>query len=217
MAIQNFRAQKLDTAQLTEIVGKSTFASTIALDVTESPIGDGGLSALAASPHTLKLKALWVDKTGVTDKGAQALASAQAPLEELYIGYNKVGVVGLKALLGMSAARFQVLRLSFDPIGDPGAALLATAPLGVLERLDLVSTGLTDAGGRAVLGSTTLAKLDTLDLSHNALSAQVLEPLLDPAHLPALKTLYLGGSTLDADLRRRVLAVRPNLVINTDG
>lgn len=215
-AIRNFRRTPLTAEALTTLVGQADFAGTLALDVTESPIGDAGLRAVATSPHAGTIKALWIDRTGATDAGAAALGGADLPLEELYIGYNQIGPEGLRALLEAPKARWRILRLSFDPLTDAGAVLLASHPrLETLEHLDLVSVGVGDVGARALLGSTTLAQLAELDLSHNALGLESLVPLVDPRALPALRTLDVSGHCPASDVLARIRAARPNLELKT--
>ncbi|MCA9526725.1 MAG: hypothetical protein KC549_10585, partial [Myxococcales bacterium] len=205
-------------ARLAALVGDAGFAAVMALDVTQSPIGDDGARALAQSPHTGKLKSLWLDRTGITDAGAQALGAASLPLVELYVGYNPIGPDGLKALLAAPAADYFILRLSFTRVGDAGAALLAQSPrLPKLQRLELTAAGLTDAGVRALLSSPGLERLDTLELGHNAAGPRAIEPLLDADKLPALRTLDLSGVPLDAALIEQVKARRPDLDVVTGG
>ncbi len=215
--ILNFRKNPITVERLSALVSRAEFSSTIALDITGSQVGDDGLIAIAASPNARALRALWVDQVGAGDAGAAAIGRSSLALEELYIGYNRIGPDGLKAILEAPSARWKLLRLSFNALSEAGAQHLAKSQrLSQLKHLDLVSAGLGETGLRAILGSTSLRELETLDVSHNGQALRVLELLLDAGHLPSLRTLYASGLGCEPQLLKSVRQARAHLELTTD-
>lgn len=214
--ILNFRASKLTHAELAAVL-EGDVEGAIALDITGSQVGDKGVGLVAASKKTGALRALWLDDTGAGDAGAAALAtSSTLKPRELYYAYNELTAVGVQILLGGGLlSNAEILRLTYNAIGDAGARHIArSASLGKLQHLALAGCGLTDAGAKALFGSKTLVSLQELDLGGNKLTSAALGALADPSILPALQSLTVGAGMLDEATAESIRSKRPGLELN---
>jgi len=63
------------------------------LNLSDNPLGDDGVAAVAASVKCASLSALYLSKVGMTERGAKALATSQhlAALKHLDVGGNALG------------------------------------------------------------------------------------------------------------------------------
>jgi hypothetical protein len=101
---------KLGSDGVKSLLGKtSKLAGPNELNLSENPIGDDGVEALAASERCESLSALYLTKTGMGDRGAKALAASThlSKLERLDISGNAVSgdvIAKLKASPGLSGA-----------------------------------------------------------------------------------------------------------------
>ncbi|XP_072894890.1 NACHT, LRR and PYD domains-containing protein 3-like [Hemitrygon akajei] len=141
----------------------STNRSLTELDLSDNELGDSGvklvLSALVNSECKIQKLGLW--KVGLTDSGAEDLASALSTnrsLTELDLSYNKLGDSGVKlvsAALGNSECKIQKLWLWKVGLTDSGAedlvSALSTKPS--LTELDLSDNELGDSGVKLVLSA----------------------------------------------------------------
>jgi len=139
------------------------------LDVSDNPLGVGGVTALAESGILRGLRVLNLSKTKLGVPGVKALveASGLAGLRTLDLSDNRIGPVAVKALAECGNLRgLRVLNLSNNQVSDAGAAALATARsfAGLLE-LDLRDAKVGDAGAVALAESPYLDGLLRLDLS----------------------------------------------------
>ncbi len=114
------------------------------LDLCHLPLlGDEGLECLLAGPGLPGLKSLWLRQTGLTARGAIALAESPllANLKELWLE---------------------------ECIGNEGARSLASSPrAGGLRVLSMCGCEVGDEGGRALAESLHLAGLRELSLYRN--------------------------------------------------
>ncbi|WP_171470890.1 TIGR02996 domain-containing protein [Frigoriglobus tundricola] len=138
------------------------------LDVSNNPLGSGGVTALAESGVVRGLRVLNLSKTKPGVPGVKALAEAGglAGLRALDLSDNLLGPVAVKALAGCGGLRgLRVLNLSNNLVGDAGAAALAAArSLSGLLELDLRDADVGDAGAVALAESPYLDGLLRLDL-----------------------------------------------------
>jgi uncharacterized protein (TIGR02996 family) len=106
-----------------------------------------GLEAFLASPHSARVR-------------------------ELYLWYNGLREAGTVALAGSPyLSNLTTLVLWGNGIGDGGARALAGSPnLASLRTLDLWNNGIGDGGARALAASPLLAELTRLDLRKNRVS-----------------------------------------------
>jgi uncharacterized protein (TIGR02996 family) len=138
------------------------------LDVSDNPLGVGGVTALAESGAVRGLRTLNLSKTRPGVPGVKALVEAGglAGLRALDLSDNALGPVAVKALAGCGGFRgLRALDLSNNLVGDAGAAALAGArALAGLLELDLRDAHVTDAGAAALAASPHLDNLLRLDL-----------------------------------------------------
>lgn len=124
------------------LASSALVASLRTLDLSQNPIGDEGVEALARGAPLGLLDALSLRGVGLTDRGLARLASARWAPSSLSLGDNA--------------------------IGDEGARALAASPACArLRRLDLAGNGLTDEGVEALAASPYLRGLEKLSLGNN--------------------------------------------------
>jgi uncharacterized protein (TIGR02996 family) len=147
------------------------------LDLSENPLGDDGVIALAETTRLPKLDVLRIKRAGV---GARGLA-----------------VLGASAL----GSRLRAIDLARNEVDDNGlAALLASGRLDALESLDLAGSALTVKGVQALVASPVAARIKHLTIT--GLDTGALDPLLS-ADLPELRSLVADRFDDDA---ARILA-----------
>ena len=101
------------------------------LKISGNPIGDRGLSALAAAGWPSSLKCLFMANCRIGDAGAAALARGGLPpgLERMRLAYNEIGNDGVAALAQALPSTLFFMTLDGNQIGDAGAVALAQAGL----------------------------------------------------------------------------------------
>lgn len=211
----------------------AAFPALAVLDLGGNHLGRDAVTRLAELP--LRLRTLGLSGTGLTDAGADALASAPLldAVETLNVSSNPMGEAGglalatsprLRALrslvyegrygfpnaavaaaIARSLPRLGTLVLSFAQIGPAGAAAIAAGDLPQLGRLELVGNDVGDAGARALARSTTLPSLRSLDLSDNGITDAGALALAESPHLASLRSLQLRSTPLG---KRAVDALR---------
>ncbi|XP_032890347.1 NACHT, LRR and PYD domains-containing protein 3-like isoform X5 [Amblyraja radiata] len=166
----------------------STNHSLTELDLSDNKLGDLGvkLVSVALRNPDCKILRLGLDKVGLTDSGAEDLASALSinpSLTQLGLGGNNLGDSGVKLV---SAA-----------LGKPDCKILAPG-------LDKV--GLTDSGAEDLASAlSTSPSLTVLDLTHNSLTDGCVPALcrLIRNH-PSLEQIMLGANQFSADGRNQL-------------
>jgi Ran GTPase-activating protein (RanGAP) involved in mRNA processing and transport len=70
------------------------------IELSDNPIGDAGVEAIAKNGHTSMLSGLYLSNVGMTDRGARALAASPhlGKLKSLYVDGNKLTPAGIQAL-----------------------------------------------------------------------------------------------------------------------
>jgi uncharacterized protein (TIGR02996 family) len=148
------------------------------LGLANARLGDRGIGVLAGSPLLPRLRRLSLGHDGLGEPGVRTLvkALAGAPLESLDLSFNSLGVNGLRALLPLASSlpHLTDLNLQRTDLGNPGARLLAEAPLlSRLLTLDLSLNRIGDPGGAALAQSSQPRRLLLLDLIYNYFGPQV--------------------------------------------
>jgi uncharacterized protein (TIGR02996 family) len=129
----------LGDAEVVSLAASPLLEGLTNLDLSYNSIGQPGAAALALSPHAAGLRALWLGFNHLGDGGAQALVNGLFTLSRLYLGRNRLGLVGVRALAS-SPRLAELTHLDLDYNELPFGALhaLATSPhLGRLEALYL--------------------------------------------------------------------------------
>lgn len=154
----------LDGNQLTAAAVPALAASRLhplmSLSMSDNPLGDEGMRALATTQYYETVGSLTLAGTGITAHGA---ALALGPDAVFGLGY---------------------LDLSRNPLGDEGVAAIAKGPSATyLSGLYLADVGATDEAAKALAASPQLGALEHLDLSGNAITQAGREALAASASL----------------------------------
>ncbi|XP_078251068.1 NACHT, LRR and PYD domains-containing protein 3-like [Rhinoraja longicauda] len=132
----------------------STNPSLTELDLSLNKLGDSGVKLVSAALGNpdCKIQRLWLRTVGLTDSGAEDLASALSTnpsLTELHLSDNKLGDSGVKLVsAALRNTNCKIQRLGLDGVGltDSGAedlvSALSTNPS--LTELNLINNSLTD-------------------------------------------------------------------------
>lgn len=145
-------------------------AGLVALDVWGNPLGDAGVSALAASEHLGALRTLNLAHSEISIEGLEALSRAQffprLTSLTLDVGYDPNGARALGRRAGEILARAESLvslSLARCGIGDDGIEALAASPaMKNLEELGLHGNQISARGAIALARSPHLSKLRTV-------------------------------------------------------
>jgi hypothetical protein len=166
------------------------------LSLTDAELLPATLAALFSSPHLRKLRYLHV-YCPLGDEGITALAASPHLLHMSHtLSRRGITAATLPALLDSPhLPQLRRLDLSHNPLGDAGAAILAAHPaLLHLDRLLLARTGITLDGVRLLAHSPHIRNLTTLHIELSDWSdpddtnAQADAILLTSPHLsPALR------------------------------
>ena len=125
------------------------------LDLSDAPVTDAGLAALADFP---KVERLILRRTAVTDAGFERFRGLTT-LVELDLAGTKVADRGLGHLSGLTNLEFSVWR----PQGLRTLELKELRALKGLRRLKLMRTGVTDDGLDELGRMTDLTQIDLSD------------------------------------------------------
>ncbi|XP_072892968.1 NACHT, LRR and PYD domains-containing protein 3-like [Hemitrygon akajei] len=179
------------------------------LGLEENDLGDSGMklvSAVLRNPEC-KIQKLWLDNVGLTESGAEDLASALSTnpsLTELNLSGNELGDSGVKlvsAALRNPECKIQKLWLNNVGLTDSGAedlvSALSTNPS--LTELDLSGNKLGDSGGKLVSAAlrNPECKIQKLWLRDVGLTDSGVEDLVSTlSTIPSLTDLDLSGNKL---------------------
>ncbi|XP_072894965.1 NACHT, LRR and PYD domains-containing protein 3-like [Hemitrygon akajei] len=156
----------------------STNSSLMELDLSNNKLGDSGVKLVSAALRNpeCKIQKLWLRKVGLTDSGAEDLASALSTNSSL-----------------------TVLNLNENKLGDSGVKLVSVALRNAeckIQKLGLRNVGLTDSGAAVLFSAlSTKPSLTELDLGSNSLTYLSLPAL----HLITLPHLSLQQISLDGN------------------
>ncbi|XP_062895448.1 LOW QUALITY PROTEIN: NACHT, LRR and PYD domains-containing protein 12-like [Mobula hypostoma] len=187
----------------------STNPSLTELNLSGNKLGDSGVKLVSAALRNpeCKLQELWLDNVGLTDSGAEDLASALSTnpsLTMLDLSDNELGDSGVKLMsaalrnpeckirklrldrVGLTDSGAEdlasalstnpsltELRLSDNELGDSGVKLVSAAlrnPECKVQELQLRNVGLTESGAEDLVSAlSTKLSLTDLNLSGNKL------------------------------------------------
>ncbi|XP_072131558.1 LOW QUALITY PROTEIN: NACHT, LRR and PYD domains-containing protein 3-like [Mobula birostris] len=159
----------------------STNPSLMELDLSGNKLGDSGVKLVSAALRNpeCKIQKLWLGAVGLTDSGAEDLASTLSinpSLTELYLSCNKLGDSGVKLVsvaLRNPECKIQKLQLRDVRLTDSGVEdLVSTLSINpTLMELDLGSNSLTDRSVPALRCLIlTLLNLERIELGANQFS-----------------------------------------------
>ncbi len=149
-------ARALDTPHLARL-------EVLALGYNE--LGEGGVDALGKARHLRSLRSLGLTANDFSHDGFERLCVSDV-LDTVETDANAMG-----ALARVPAPALRRLVLCGNPIGDAGLRAILNAPLAArLERLNVVSTGLTDASVDALLGAREANPALEIDAGRNRFS-----------------------------------------------
>ncbi len=214
LAILQLCHDGLRNGEVATLAAASWWPGVRSLDLSTNAIGDKGVTALAASPAAPGLRVLRLRNNPFGKVGLSAFTNPAFPnLTTLDLGSTlkrKATAEDVaRFLAGLQLPRLKHLDLGGWPVGDAGAAVLASSPgLANLSRLALDHCGIGDAGAKPLFSSPHLRHLIELDLRDNQV-ATAAGALLDPANLPALAECWLSGNKLPPRLAASVKEARP--------
>ncbi|XP_032876390.1 NACHT, LRR and PYD domains-containing protein 3-like [Amblyraja radiata] len=177
----------LDNVSLTDSGAKnlasalSTNPSLTELNLNDNKLGDSGVKLVSAAlkNQDCKIQTLWLNRVGLTDSGAEDLASAlstNSSLTELGLGGNSLGDSGVKKVsvaLRNPGCKIQTLGLYYVGLTDSGAEDLVSALSAnpSLTELELRGNTFTDQSVPALLRLIlTLPSLERIGLEGNKFS-----------------------------------------------
>ncbi|XP_032872936.1 NACHT, LRR and PYD domains-containing protein 3-like [Amblyraja radiata] len=163
------------------------------LSLGYNDLGDSGMKLVSAALRNpdCKIQSLMLDSVGLTDSGAEDLASALSTnpsLTELYLSDNKLGDSGMKLVsvgLGNPDCKIQTLWLVRVGLADSGAEYLVSALSAnhSLTELDLTLNSLTDrcipALRRHILNHPSLKRIWLWENKFTAVGRNQLKSLQD--------------------------------------
>ncbi|XP_072894161.1 NACHT, LRR and PYD domains-containing protein 3-like [Hemitrygon akajei] len=197
------------------------------LRLGRNDLGDSGVKLVSAALRNpeCKIQKLELDDVGLTDSGAEDLASALSTnpsLTELDLGYNKLGDSGVKlvsAALRNPECKIQKLGLMDVSLTDSGAedlvSALSTNPS--LTELDLSGNKLRDSGVKLVSAAlrNPECKIQKLELVYVGLTDSGAEDLVSALSTnPSLTGLNLRSNSLtdrSVPALRRLILTHPTL------
>jgi uncharacterized protein (TIGR02996 family) len=165
--------------------------------------------ALAASPHSTRLRALDLLTLTISDDTIRALARAEGlhRLSGLRVGSSDEGSPAVAAVLEVGTALRGLTDLAFGDrgLGDDGLRRLAGAPgLARLRTLSVNDRTVTAEGVAALAGSPLAAGLRELRLTNCQVGDAGAAALADSPHLGGLTQLELKHAGLSRAARNRL-------------
>lgn len=180
-----------------EALARAAETDSIAyVDLSWNRIGADGAAAFAASKTLERMTRLRLYHNDVGAAGASAIAAAGARFELLNLCGNHLGDAGVGALAAGELAALRELALGWNGLSREAALAVARGPWRELERLNMRANELDAAGVKALL-SGSLPRLRWLGVDENPLGDAGLAAILAAPGFGRLEWLNLGGTELD--------------------
>ena len=139
--------------------------------------------------RAVQAKKMWLDFCGITPSSLKALLPRLSGVKELDLCRNALGAAGGKALASWKGLHdVECLDLLSTGLGNAGALAICAAlsPRSKLQTLYLGQNGITEAGLPRIVAALKGTRIRTLSLAANALKGSHLLPLVHNAHLIGL-------------------------------
>ena len=166
-------------------------------------------SVSATGGCAVRAKKMWLDFCGITPSSLKALLPRLSGVMELDLCRNALGTAGGKALASWKGLHdVECLDLLSTGLGDAGTLALCAAlgPRSKMQTLYLGQNGITEARLPRIVAALKDTRIRTLSLAANALKGNHVLPLVHNAHLIGLN---VGNNPLkDAFLLRLAEALR---------
>jgi uncharacterized protein (TIGR02996 family) len=179
------RSNRFGPAGAEAVAGSERLASLERLGLADNDVGLPRLLALPGAHRLLRIPALNLSANGLTAAAVQA------------IFYRPAGAEG--------AVRLCELDLSFNPVGDDGARLVAKCPhLAKLTVLRLAGCGIGDEGTHALANAPHLNAVEELALENNPIGDPGFRPWLTTSNWRSLRQISLPRAGLSQLMRKRL-------------
>lgn len=160
---------------------------TEAIDLTSNELTARSIDLLSQAPLT-RVTTLAISDNRLGAAGARAIAGAPlfSELRDLDVGYNDIGLAGVRALFSADnpMPRLRTLTLDGTELSGEGIELLVGSPIATsLRGLALRDTGLTDADAQALAEAESLSDLRSLRVGHNPITEAGVRVLRASPHL----------------------------------
>jgi uncharacterized protein (TIGR02996 family) len=181
------------------LAGWAGLAGITRLNLAENDLGPVGIGAILAAARTAQLLWLDVGNNSVTVSGARTIAGAEclSRLETLRLNRNPLGndgVVELTRSPHLRPRRLDLHEVSFD---HTAVRQIASSPMAErLGRLDLSFNAIGDRGAAALAQSRRLTGLNNLILSRCEIGPEGVRALAESPHLSCLRILCLSDNNL---------------------
>jgi hypothetical protein len=192
---------ELTRCDLTPLFRSPSLQSLQRLDLSFNQLEDAALLPWRRGCSFPRLRCLSLNDNRLTDRTLSLLADTpcSAYLNELDLARNDITAAGLSDLATHPWPELHQLRLSGNPLGDRGLALLAASPLllrmaqrhGLLELHGHPQARICAAGIEPLVHSEATEYLRVLDLGHQQLGDDGLVTLLGSRRWPCLCRLSL--------------------------
>lgn len=192
---------ELTRCDLTPLFRSPFLQSLQRLDLSFNQLEDTALLSWRCGCSLPHLRCLALNDNRLTDRALSLLADTpcSAHLHELDLARNDITAAGLNELVTHPWPELHQLRLSGNPLGDHGLAVLATSPLllriaqryGILELQGHSQVRISAAGIEPLVHSEAAEHLRVLDLGHQHVGDDGLVSLLGSRRWPCLRCLSL--------------------------
>ena len=173
-------------------------------EVNEAALGEAGVKAI--------LSARWIKNVEHLDlfgqKAGDGIAShlmslSGGAIEVLELLHNNLGLASAHALGGIDLTNLRQLTLSYNPLGDEGAAaIFRNKTLMNLAHVNMQGVGAGPSTARAIAENEHLRSLKTLWLG-DEIGVAGAAMLAEAPHLASLAAAHLGGIPVSEEARLR--------------
>jgi uncharacterized protein (TIGR02996 family) len=187
LTIRGVRNAQIGARGARALARAETLTALERLDLSSHRIGDEGAIAIIKNRQFGKLRRLALSNNRLFDDTADALADADhlTRLADLDLAFNHLHPDGLRRICrAPHLAGLEHLWLQENPLGDEGAAIVASGGFTRLKDLWLGDCRLTDRGCATLFASPVPAGLQRLDLCNNRPGERAFRALATAGHSP---------------------------------